>query len=525
MPSPVHVIYARKSTESEDRQVLSIESQIRELQDLAMRRGAVVAEVLTEAHSAKAPGRPIFGALMKRIQRGEIASLFCWKMDRLARNPLDSGQILQALADRRIEQVVTPERCYTADGNDRFLGTFELGMATKYIDDLRQNVTRGNRERFRRGWPNFRPPAGYIEDRTTKTVVKDPERFDLMRRAWDLVLSGAMRPSQVLHVLNDQWQFRTRRTARRGGAPLSYNQFSELLSNPFYAGVIRLRSGESYAGAFPPMVTQEEFARTQELLGRVRHNGRSRHEFAYSGVLTCANCGRTMVGEQHIKPSGVRYVYYRCHRRSADARCSEPMLPEAAFEAQLSRDLEQMRLPTGIATWLRRVLEQSLESELTQRGASRGSAERALRDAKLEEENLLTLRLRGLVEDHTFVERRNEILDRQSAIQEQVSRPLASPAELLDRFDRVVAFSQVAPEILKNGTPVQRRQIIQTIGSNWQVRDRLALYSAKKPFSTMARTAATPVWWTITGEIRTWLLESQAFSVPDLTLAPYARSA
>jgi DNA invertase Pin-like site-specific DNA recombinase len=525
MPTPVHVIYARKSTESEDRQVLSIDSQIRELQDVAIRRGAVVAETLTEAHSAKAPGRPVFGALMKRIQRGEIASVFCWKMDRLARNPLDSGQILQALADHKIEQVVTPERCYTADGNDRFLGTFELGMATKYIDDLRQNVTRGNRERFRRGWPNFRPPVGYLEDRATKTVVKDPERFDLMRRAWDLVLSGAMRPSQVLHVLNNQWQFRTRRTARQGGQPMSLSHFYALFSNPYYVGTIRLASGESFKGAHTPMVTHEEFARVQELLGRVTHKGRTRHEFAYSGILTCAGCGRTLVGEQHVKPSGVRYVYYRCHRHRADARCAQPALPEQAFEAQLAADLERVRLPDGVAAWVRRALEQSLTHELAQRGVSRESSERALRDAKAEADNLLTLRVRGLVDDDTFVERRNEIIIRQGAIQEQLTRPQASPAELLARFDSVLDFARCTPEMLRSGTPVQRRQIVQTIGSNWQVRDRVALYSAKKPFSVMAGTAQSPGWWTIVDEVRTWLLESQAFSVPDLTLTPYARSA
>jgi hypothetical protein len=81
------------------------------------------------------------------------------------------------------------------------------------------------------------------------------------------------------------------------------------------------------------MVTQEEFARTQHILGRAEHNGNSRHEFAYSGVLSCANCGRTMIGEQHIKPSGRRYVYYRCHRRGSDARCAEPTLPEQLYEA------------------------------------------------------------------------------------------------------------------------------------------------------------------------------------------------
>src|ERR1044072_3817142 len=174
---PTHVIYARKSTESEDKQVLSIDSQIQELQLVARKRGLNVTEVLTESKSAKAPGRPIFGTLMKRVHRGEIAAVLCWKMDRLARNHFDTGQVLQALADGKLPMVITSDRTYTADGNDRFLGNFELGMATKYIDDLRQNVKRGNRARFQRGWPNFRPPHGYIEDPRTKTVVRDPERW------------------------------------------------------------------------------------------------------------------------------------------------------------------------------------------------------------------------------------------------------------------------------------------------------------------------------------------------------------
>src|SRR5258705_4931689 len=194
---PSHVIYARKSTESDDRQVLSIDSQIQELKLLALRRGLQISEILTEARSAKAPGRPIFGQLMKRVDKGEIAGVFCWKMDRLARNPLDSGQILQALADKKLDQVVTPERTYTADGNDRFLGNFEFGIATKFIDDLRANVKRGNRARFQQGWPNFRPPIGYLEDRVAKTVVNDPERFPIVRKMWDELLSGRMKPMQI----------------------------------------------------------------------------------------------------------------------------------------------------------------------------------------------------------------------------------------------------------------------------------------------------------------------------------------
>lgn len=509
MPAPIHLIYARKSTESEDRQVLSIDSQVQELKDLALRRGVVVAEVLQEARSAKAPGRPIFGDLMRRIHRREIAGVLCWKMDRLARNHFDTGQILQALADGTLPSVITTDRTYTADGNDRFLGNFELGMATKYIDDLRQNVRRGNRARFQQGWPNYRPPVGYVEDRATKTVVKDPERFDMLRRAWDLMLSGSMRPSQVLRVLNDQWQFRTRRTARQGGARLSMSQLHKLLSNPFYTGVIRLKSGETYQGAYPAMVTPEEFARVQQLLGRASRNGKAKHEFAYSGTLVCASCGRPLVGEQHIKPSGLRLVYYRCHRRMWDAKCSEPALPEARFECQMVSKLEDMRLADGIAAWIRRALERSLGAELRQRAVSKESSERALKDADVEADTLLTLRLRGLVDDQIFVLRRDEIAARKATVQQHLAQPQASPEELLARFDAVVNFAQKAPEMLKNGTPVQRRQIIQAIGSNWRVRGKEALFLAKAPFSAFARAGESSSWWATCDEIRTWLIASQ----------------
>jgi DNA invertase Pin-like site-specific DNA recombinase len=248
---PTHVIYARKSSESDDRQVLSIDSQIQELKLLALRRG-LTPEILTEAHSAKAPGRPVFGALIRRIAKGEITGVLCWKMDRLARNHLDTGQVLQALADGKLEQVITPERTYTADGNDRFLGNFEFGIATKFIDDLRANVRRGNRARFQRGWPNYRPPIGYVEDHATKTVVKDPDRYDIVRRMWDELLSGRMRPVQIARAAEKEWGMRTRKTPHTGGKPLTFQATYRVFANPYYVGLIRLKSGESYPGAHPP---------------------------------------------------------------------------------------------------------------------------------------------------------------------------------------------------------------------------------------------------------------------------------
>ena len=81
---PSYFIYSRKSSEAEDRQILSIESQITELKRFAHREGIRIVEIFTEAKSAKAPGRPVFNAMLERLYKGEADGVLCWKLDRLA---------------------------------------------------------------------------------------------------------------------------------------------------------------------------------------------------------------------------------------------------------------------------------------------------------------------------------------------------------------------------------------------------------------------------------------------------------
>jgi len=512
---PPYVIYARKSTESEDKQVLSIESQLQELKSLALRRGLTVAEILTESKSAKAPGRVVFGGLMKRVHRGEIAGVLCWKMDRLARNHFDTGQVLQALADGKLPMVITPERTYTADGNDRFLGNFELGIATKYIDDLRANVKRGNRERLRRGWPNFRPGQGYREDRERKTVVRDDQRFPLVRRMWDLLISEQMRPQEILEEANVNWGFRTAQTARRGGKPLSGAGLYRMFSDPFYMGLIRVK-GELHRGSHEPMVTPQEFQRAQEILGRSGRPRPVRHEFAYAGILRCGRCGGLLIGEEHVKRSGKLYRYYRCHGRRKSEPCSEPSLPEEAFDQQLFSDLQRMTLTPRSLRWIRRRLEATVGADLHQRGVARSSVEKALEQAVRESDTLLTLRLRGQVDEATFENRRREINDRQTKLRVRLEQPGAKLEEVIACLDRALAFPHIAQEIVRQHDLVGRRQIVQAIGSNWTVQDRKALYIAKKPFSYFTESTASSLGWTIAEDVRTWLLSGEDLWIPDL---------
>ena len=143
-------IYCRKSTEAEDRQVLSIESQVRELKEVVAKQNLAPVEILTESKSAKEPGRAVFNAMMQRLYRGEAQGVICWKLDRLARNPVDGGAIIWAIKQHGI-QVITPAQTYGQNDDNVILMYIEFGMAQKYIDDLSKNVKRGLRTKVEKG--------------------------------------------------------------------------------------------------------------------------------------------------------------------------------------------------------------------------------------------------------------------------------------------------------------------------------------------------------------------------------------
>src|SRR5665213_2599172 len=104
---PGYFIYCRKSSEAEDRQVLSNDSQKVELRAVAAKLNLPVIELLEESMTAKEPGRPIFNKMMERLHRGEAAGVICWKLDRLARNPVDGGAITWSIKRDGIK-VITP---------------------------------------------------------------------------------------------------------------------------------------------------------------------------------------------------------------------------------------------------------------------------------------------------------------------------------------------------------------------------------------------------------------------------------
>src|SRR3989338_9307128 len=124
-------LYARKSTDVEDKQVLSIEAQFAELREFAKREGLYITEELIEKQSAKIPGRPVFNSMIERIEKGDACGILAWHPDRLARNSVDGGKIIYLIDTGKIKYLKFPQFWFESTPQGKFMLTIAF-VQSKY---------------------------------------------------------------------------------------------------------------------------------------------------------------------------------------------------------------------------------------------------------------------------------------------------------------------------------------------------------------------------------------------------------
>src|SRR3989475_9278504 len=230
-----YFLYCRKSSEDEDRQVLSIDSQRREMERLVSARPEVeIAAAYEESRSAKAPGRPIFEEMLARIEHGQADGIIAWHPDRLARNSIDGGRIIYLLDSKHLKDLKFSTFTFENNPQGKFMLSIIFGYSKYYVDSLSENVRRGYRTKYELGWRPGVAPIGYLNDTVAKTIVPDPERFPLVRRMWELMITGACGPRRIWEIATKEWGLRTVKRKRVGGAPLSLAAVYRMFTSPFY---------------------------------------------------------------------------------------------------------------------------------------------------------------------------------------------------------------------------------------------------------------------------------------------------
>ena len=474
-----YFLYARKSSESEDRQVQSIDDQVNRLKQFAKDLNLDIKKIYTEAKTAKKPNnRPLFDEMIQKIEDGEADGILCWQINRLSRNPIDSGKLSWLLQQGTLKSIRTIDREYLPEDNV-LIFSVESGVANQYILDLSKNTKRGMRSKLEKGWQTGVASLGYLNDKENKIIIKDPERFNLVRKMWNLMLTGNYTPPKILDIANKEWGFKTRKFKRIGDNPLSRSGIYKIFTNLFYAGIIK-NNGVQYDGSHDKMITLEEYDRVQILLGRKGKPRPKKHDFAFTGSIRCGVCGCLYTAETKKKllKSGEihEHTYYHCTRKTTKVKCNQRKnIPLADLELAIEKEIEKYTILPEFLQWALGGLNKKNDTEIEDRSKVYEMRHKNLVETQKELDELTKMRYRQLIDDETFIKEKNTLQSKIAQFKENLRETETRADKWLELTEKTFSFATYARKAFitaKGKTGLElKKEILMALGKTPIIKD------------------------------------------------------
>ena len=510
-----YFIYCRKSSEDEERQILSIEAQLAELREFAKQNGLFIVREYTESKTAKEPGREIFNQMLSEIEKGNASGILAWNPDRLARNSIDGGRIIYLVDTGKITSLKFPTFWFEATPQGKFMLSVAFGQAKYYTDNLRENILRGIRQKIRRGELSAKAPLGYFNEPRLRTIEPDKKTFNKVKEVLTAFATGEYTLTKIQNKMFSLG------LVGKEGKSLHLSTIQGILKNPFYYGHFLYR-GELHQGTHKPMISKKLFDKIQEALisnGKPRKK-RGPKNFLFLNFAACGECGYTITAERKIKKSGRKYHYYHCTFKSKTQKCSQrSFLREEVFAEQIKEMCQKVSLPDE---WREKFLAK-LETESVEARHSSDLFAQNLRDQisaiKIRLERLTDAYLGEALELVEYQEKKNVLMAEKKTIEEKLSDFERKGNHWLELMRNWIIEANQAENLSKQENPSRMRDFLVSIGSNRRLSAGMLLADFKTPWNFLAETnaegrspeatsSANQIWWCLFEKVRTHFAEN-----------------
>ncbi len=481
-----YFIYCRKSSEDEERQVLSIPAQLQELRDFAKQNSLFVVKEYDESKTAKEPGREVFNEMLGEIEKGNAQGILAWNPDRLARNSIDGGKIIYFVDTLKIVALKFPTFWFEATPQGKFILSVAFGQAKYYTDNLRENILRGIRQKIRRGELSAKAPLGYFNEPRLRTIEPDKKTFNKVKECL-----GAFATGQFTLTAIQRKMFSLGLVGARSGKPLVLASVEHILKNPFYYGHFQYR-GEIHQGSHKPMISKKLFDKIQEALvanGKPRKK-REEKGLLYKGFAVCGECGYAITAEKKIKKSGLVYHYYHCTFKSRTQKCSQTRFLR---EEELTRQVQDMVQKVSLSDEWRDAYLKKLESENADvRYSSKLFVQNLKNDISAISARLSRLTdayLNEALELVEYQERKNALMAEKKTLEEKLSNFERKGNHWLELMRNWILGANQAGNLIKQENLPGMKDFLVDIGSNRRVAEGMLLADFKMPWRDLAETS------------------------------------
>ena len=412
MAKPKYFLYARKSTEPDDKQVMSIPAQLVELREFASRENLEILEEFQESKSAKSPGREVFGKMMMRLERGEANGVIAWHPDRLARNSIDGGRIIYAVDTSRIISLRFPTFWFEPTPQGLFMLQVAFGQSKYYSDNLAENTRRGMRQKLRRGEWLTKAPFGYVNNPKTRNIEPDEVKSRIIVKAFEEYAKGSYTLISMAQFLSDHG------VTTKAGTPLGKASVKRILTNRAYLGLTKHRD-EYFPGSFAPILSSARFEAVQKVLASREHKRRrqQKHDFPFTNLFRCAECGGMFTAQWCTGKSGGRYRYYRCTKKKGN--CGAKYLREDLLASQIKERLQTISLPDRYTGWMLNKIEEWEREEITASGSEIQNLSSEIKAAEERMDKLVSTYLDGDIPKESYLKRKDALMRSSAALQEK----------------------------------------------------------------------------------------------------------
>jgi len=484
------VIYARVSSKEQEKEGFSIPAQLKLLREYATAHGLVVAHEYVDVETAKQTGRAAFGEMVGYLKRHpEIRVMLVEKTDRLYRNLKDWVTVDELDVEIHFpkEGVVLSRE---SRSSEKFMHGIKVLMAKNYIDNLAEEARKGMQEKAEQGiWPT-KAPLGYRNvagPDGKRNIATEPEVASIVSKLFEWYATGQYALKDVAQKARDAGF-----VYRRTGAKVPVSAVHSILRNRFYTGQFEW-NGKLIQGKHQPLVSIDLWERVQGVLkGRnASKHRRMTHDFAFSGLINCHQCGCAIVGE--IKKQ--KYVYYHCtgyadKSRGSPAACHRRYVREEVLEKQFTDLLGQIQFDDEVLDWVREALYSSHADE-------RREHEEAIRRLQAEHKRIgdrinamyldkLDGRVDGTFFDKTSAEWRQE----QNRCLREIERHQSAEQSYMDEGIQILELARNAQKLFERQQPRQKRRLLNFVLSNCSWEDGRVVANFRQPFDLLAQTNA-----------------------------------